>query len=226
MQDLLDKYITAEVLQRVAAAHDDNRRLFVGTTNLDYDQTWVWNMGLIAKQGGAESLELYKKVLRASASPPIAFPPVEIAGHLFGDGGVRQNIVVIGLAGDEKPQPPKYGPGTIYVIHNGKETKPPHALSNSALHIAGPVLDTMLTSSMETLLLRSYFAAHARGYRFKLVAIPDAPDIGHNALAFDHQQMQVCFDVGYALARQPDPWLTQPRALDDIPGWAFELMGM
>jgi hypothetical protein len=226
MQELLDKYITAEVLQRVAAAHDDNRRLFVGTTNLDYDQTWVWNMGLIAKQGGPEALELYKKVLRASASPPIAFPPVEIAGHLFGDGGVRQNIVVIGLAGDEKPQPPKYGPGTIYVIHNGKETRPPHALSNSALHIAGPVLDTMLTSSMETLLLRSYFAAHARGYRFKLVAIPDAPDIGHNALAFDHQQMQVCFDAGYALARQPDPWLTQPRALDDIPGWAFELMGM
>jgi hypothetical protein len=33
--------------------------LFVGTTNIDYGQTWVWNMSLIAKAG---DLELYRKV--------------------------------------------------------------------------------------------------------------------------------------------------------------------
>ncbi len=125
LQALLDKYVTAEVLQRVAAAHDEHRRLWVGTTNLDYGQTWIWNMGMIAKEGTPEALELYKQVLRASAAPPIAFPPVEIAGYLFVDGGVRQNLVVVGLAGKEKPKPPKYGPGTVFVVHNGQQAKTP-----------------------------------------------------------------------------------------------------
>ena len=98
LEATIAKYITREVLQRVAAAYDDNRHLWVGTTNLDYNQTWVWNMTRIAKDGGPDALELYRKVLLASAAPPVAFPPVEIAGHLFGDGGVRENVIVVGFA--------------------------------------------------------------------------------------------------------------------------------
>src|SRR5499427_11137164 len=60
---LLVKYVTAETLKRVAEAYDDNRMLFVGTTNIDYGQTWIWNMSLIAKAG---NLDLYRKVLQAS----------------------------------------------------------------------------------------------------------------------------------------------------------------
>src|SRR5262249_8598742 len=64
---LLVKYVKAETLKRVAEAYDENRMLFVGTTNIDYGQTWIWNMSLIAKAG---DLELYRKVLLASASFP------------------------------------------------------------------------------------------------------------------------------------------------------------
>ena len=99
LQALIAKYITAETLQRVAAAFDDNRLLMVGTTNVDYGQTWVWNMSLLAKHG---KLDLYRKVLLASASFPIVFPPVEIDGHLFVDGAARSNVVVIGMAGSER----------------------------------------------------------------------------------------------------------------------------
>ena len=222
LKGLIDKYITEELLQRVVAAHNEHRRIYVGTTNMDYQQTWVWNMGEIAIQGTPEALELYKKVLRASASPPIAFPPVEIAGHLFADGGVRQNIVVVGLAGKEKPKPPKYGPGTIYVVHNGQDSRPPHAIRNDAIHIAGPILETMLTNSMHSLLMRSYYAAHARGYNFRLVAIPDDLNVGHNALAFNQEQMQGTFNVGYKLGQTPDPWSRKPDVMEDIPDWALD----
>jgi predicted acylesterase/phospholipase RssA len=42
------------------------------------------------------NLDLYRKVLLASASFPIVFPPVEIDGHLFIDGAARSNIVILG----------------------------------------------------------------------------------------------------------------------------------
>lgn len=221
LQELLDRYITEETLKRVADAYDNNRRLWVGTTNLDYEQTWVWNLTLIAKEG---DLELYKQVLRASASPPVAFPPVEIQGHLFADGGTRQNLVVVGLTGTERPPPPRHGPGTVYLIQNGKESNPPAPVRNSLVGIAGSSLDVMLTNSMESLLLRAYLAARAHGYRFKIVSIPQHVDIGHNALAFDPQQMRAGFDAGYALGRQPDPWSTAPPFVKDLPEWALKLM--
>ena len=100
LRALIAKHITAETLERVAAAYDDNRFLLVGTTNIDYGQTWVWNMSLIAKDG---NLELYREVLLASASFPIVFPPVEIDGHLFVDGAARSNVVIAGWGGPSDP---------------------------------------------------------------------------------------------------------------------------
>ena len=103
LQALIAKYITAETLERVAAAADDNRLIMAGTTNIDYGQTWVWNLSLIAKDG---DLDLYRKVLLASASFPILFPPVEIDGHLFVDGAARSNVIVIGHAVDRTNRQP------------------------------------------------------------------------------------------------------------------------
>jgi predicted acylesterase/phospholipase RssA len=80
LQEMIARYITEETLERVAKAFDEGRFIAVGTTNIDYEQTWIWNLSLIAK---ASDLELYRKVLLASASFPIVFPPVEINGHLF-----------------------------------------------------------------------------------------------------------------------------------------------
>src|SRR4029453_16742551 len=98
LRAMLVKYVTAETLKRVSEAYDENRMLFVGTTDIDYGQTWVWNMTAIAKAG---DVELYRKVLLASASFPIVFPPVEIDGHLFVDGAARSNLVVPGMFGSQ-----------------------------------------------------------------------------------------------------------------------------
>lgn len=222
LQALLDKYITAEVLQRVAAAHDEHRGLLVGTTNLDYGQTWVWNMGMIASEGTPEALELYKKVLRASAAPPIVFPPVEMFGYLFVDGGVRQNLVVVGLAGTEKPKPPQFGPGTVFVVQNGQKKSRPQAVRNDALHLAGPALGVLMSNSTDGQLLRAYTAAKVRGYEFRMVSIPDDADVGQNFLAFDTQQMRTSFNLGYELGRSADPWQHTPPILQDIPTWLLD----
>ena len=219
LRSLIAKYITAETLQRVATAFDDNRLLVVGTTNVDYGQTWLWNMSLIAKHG---KLDLYRKVLLASASFPIVFPPVEIDGHLFVDGAARSNVVVIGMAGSEQAAPPLYGPGNVYLISNGKFQHPPAALRRALGDVAATTVGVMMDQSMQTALTRSYFGAQFLGYAFKMVAIPDEVQIGSDPLAFDPEQMRAAFDAGRALAKQPEPWSSKPPDVGDIPPWAMD----
>src|SRR5262245_43076987 len=216
---LLVKYVSAETLKRVAEAYDANRMLFVGTTNIDYGQTWIWNMSLIAKAG---DLELYRRVLLASASFPIVFPPVDIDGHLFVDGAARSNLVVPGLFGRQKPNPPLHGPGNLYLIDNGKVTAPPSALVRRLGPIAATTISVMMEQSMQTALSRSYFGTKVLGYSFKMVGIPDDVDVGNDVLAFDPTQMRAAFDAGRALAMQPEPWKSTPPNSGDLPSWAFK----
>lgn len=219
LRALIAKYITEETLTRVAAAYDDNRLLVVGTTNIDYAQTWVWNMSLIAKAG---ELDLYRNVLLASASFPIIFPPVEIEGHLFVDGAARSNVVVVGMGGTAKPKPSLYGPGNLYMIDNGRLNHPPEALRRALGDVAATTVSVMMDQSMQTALTRSYFGAKLLGYNFNLVAIPDDVDIGNDPLAFDPEQMRAAFEAGRSLAKHPNPWSASPANLGDVPSWALE----
>jgi hypothetical protein len=221
LRAMLAKYVTAETLKRVAAAYDENRMLVVGTTNIDYAQTWVWNMTMIAKAG---ELELYRDVLLASASFPIVFPPVEIDGHLFVDGAARSNVVVPGMGGQQKPNPPLYGPGNFYLIDNGRVTEPPRALIRALGEVAATTISVMMEQSMQTAVTRSYFGTRVLGYSFNMVGIPDGVDIGNDVLAFDPVQMRAAFDAGRALAAEDNPWQNVPTNSGDIPPWALKQM--
>lgn len=221
LREMLVKYVTAETLTRVAAAYDDNRMLFVGTTNIDYGQTWVWNMTMIAKAG---KLDLYRDVLLASASFPIVFPPVEIDGHLFVDGAARSNLVIPGMGGEQKPNPPLHGPGNLYLIDNGKITAPPQALVRALGEIAATTISVMMEQSMQTAVTRSYFGTRVLGYNFNIVGIPDHVDVGNDVLAFDPTQMRAAFDAGRALGAQQNPWQNMPTNSGDIPSWALKQM--
>jgi hypothetical protein len=219
LRAMIAKYITADTLKRVAAEYDKYRMLVVGTTNIDYGQTWVWNMTMIAKAG---DLELYRKVLLASASFPIVFPPVEIDGHLFVDGAARSNLVVPGMGGQTRPNPPLYGAGNLWLLNNGKVTTPPQALILALGPVAATTISVMMEQSMQTALTRSYFGAKVLGYSFNMVGIPDGVNIGNDPLAFDPAQMRAAFDAGHTLGTEANPWQSAPLNSGDIPPWVFK----
>jgi hypothetical protein len=191
----------------------------VGTTNVDYGQTWIWNMSLIARDG---KLDLYRKVLLASASFPIVFPPVEIDGHLFVDGAARSNLVVPGMGGITKPKPPLHGKGNVFIINNGRLNHPPEALRRALGDVAATTISVMMDQSMQTALTRSYFGTQFLGYAFNMAAIPDSVGIGKDPLAFDPKQMRAAFEAGRTMAKQANPWKGAPTSSGDIPSWAMD----
>ena len=102
LAELLERLIDENLLQAVAAEHNKGRRLLVGTTQLDAERQVIWNMGAIAASGHPDALKLFRQVLRASASIPVAFKPVYIRVQAAGqeydemhvDGGVRAEVML------------------------------------------------------------------------------------------------------------------------------------
>ena len=126
------------------------------------------------------------------------------------------------MGGIQKPNPPLHGPGSLYLIDNGKVTQPPQALVQALGPIAATTVSVMMEQSMQTALTRSYFGTKMLGYSFHMVGIPDDVNIGNDVLAFDPAQMRAAFDAGRMLAMQQDPWKSIPPSTGDIPSWAFK----
>ncbi len=101
----LEQTVDAAFLQAIARAHESGRRLYIGTVDLDSQRFIVWNMGLIATSGHPGAVQLFRNVMLASASVPIAFPPVffdvETEGgrrydEMHVDGAVAANLFYSG----------------------------------------------------------------------------------------------------------------------------------
>jgi len=75
----------------------------IGTTNLDAERPVIWDMGAIATSGKPEALELFRKVLLASAAIPAVFPPgfVKVASganvydEMHVDGGATREVFLL-----------------------------------------------------------------------------------------------------------------------------------
>jgi len=100
--ELVDHYVTLQLLQAIAEERTKGRLLLVATTDLDEQRTVIWDLGRIAAEGGQRGRRLFRDVLVASASIPGVFPPVlirvEDAGVQFDemhvDGGTTASLFI------------------------------------------------------------------------------------------------------------------------------------
>lgn len=226
---LLDEYIDEQLLHEVAQAHKQGRRLYMGTVDLDSRSFMVWNMGLIAQHGDEQALALFRKIMLASSSVPIAFPPVlfevEAQGRRYDemhiDGFVWANVFLhagvfdpAALQGSPRREP---GREDIYVIHNGQLSAPPAPTPRSLRSIAVRAIDITGRSGIVGDLYREYTFAQRNQADFHWVTIGEdvvLPDL----TAFDPSQMAALFQSGYDAAMAGPAWRTLPPGFQDKAG--------
>lgn len=204
LRDLVESYVTPELLRQIAIEHDKGRRLLIVTTNLDAQETVIWDMGVLAKQGGDQAVKLFRAVLLASASIPGVFPPVMIPGvdgqgrlveEMHVDGGVITPFLGIpeSMLTVTTPTPAPRGT-TLYVLVNGQIGRTERITRGTLPAILARVYDTMSKANLRTSLALNLAFAERNGLGLHVAAIPDG--IEASSLDFDPASMAELFERG------------------------------
>lgn len=214
LRNLVETYCTPVMLHEIAQEHAKGRRLLIATTNLDSQQTVVWDMGAIASQGGSDALKLFRDVLVASAAIPGVFPPViipigEADGHeideLHVDGGVTAPFVSIpeALYFWETPNQPKQR-SRIFVLINGKVDPTFAVVRGGAPTILARAYDTMMKTNLRVHLAANRAFAERNGMAFSVSEIPRDAESG--SLNFQPESMKRLFELGEDRALAGTAW--------------------
>ncbi|WP_372013603.1 patatin-like phospholipase family protein [Pseudoxanthomonas sp. 10H] len=221
---LIERYVDAALLAQVAQAHRQGRRLYMGTVDLDTRSFVVWNMGMIAGHGDERALALFRKIMLASSSVPIAFPPVlfevEAGGRrhdeMHVDGFVWANVFLNAGLFQTSTLYERAGRGParedIFVIHNGQLTAPPASTPRSLRAVAVRTIDVSARSSIVGDLYREYAFARRGNADFHWITIDERvrlPDL----TAFDPSQMDGLYRAGYQAALDGPAWRNRPPGM-------------
>ena len=227
LQGLIEKYVTDDVIRSVALAHQTGRRLYIGTTDLDASRLVIWNMGVVAASNSPEASDLFRKILLASASIPIIFPPVyipvEVGGEIYEemhvDGGVATQVFFYGdiMNFDDAVRAAglsSIGAGRIYIIQNMQSIPLFEPVKSNLVAISIKTIMGLLANQGNGDLYRIYTVAQREGIKFKLVFIPSDFELQPSEI-FDPVVMEKLFDLGYHMALSGDPWQNHPPGYKD-----------
>jgi len=223
---LIARHVDGAFLRDIAGAHGRGRRLYIGTVDLDSQQFVVWNMGLIASSGHPQALDLFRKVMLASASIPIAFPPVffevEAGGRRYDemhvDGGVGARVFV--HAGVFRPSLilERAGRGAgredIFVIHNGQFHNQASPTPRTLGGIARRVIEASGRAGLAGDLHRIHAFAQRGQASFHWVTIADSVELAGSEI-FDPVRMAELYEIGHNTARAGPVWSVEPPGLVD-----------
>jgi len=225
---LIARHVDAEFLRKIAEAHNRGRRLYIGTVDLDSQQFVVWNMGLIAASGRPGALDLFRKVMFASASVPIAFPPVffkvEAGGRLYDemhvDGAVAATVFLHGGVFRPSLIRERAGLGAgredIFVIHNGQLHSDSSPTPRSLPGITARVIEASGRAGVVGALFMIFAFARREQASFQWVTIPQGVEIPGTEV-FDPVKMTELYNVGYRTALAGPVWTVDPPGLQEQP---------
>jgi predicted acylesterase/phospholipase RssA len=226
LRELIGRFVTPELMQAVATEHNKGRRLFVVTTNLDFQRPVLWNMGRIANSGNPKAAELFRDVLVASASIPAVFPPVYFdvqSGdrrfkEMHVDGGVTAQVFSVPMAAAMSTiRSLEHRQRNIYVVINNRVAPQFDMPQRSLLSIAGRSISTMIKMQGASGTRDLYYLAEALQAEYHLAYIGD--DFTEvSPRPFDRGYMNKLFAYGYELGRRGYPWKKLPPGMDPNAG--------
>lgn len=225
LRQLVRDYVTPEMLTELAREHARGRRLFISTTNLDAQRNVVWDIGAIAASGHPKALNLIREVMVASASIPVAFPPVYIPVEKDGkvydemhvDGGVISQFIVYDayllpkeIEEDAKAyETYKAIRKNVYVIINNKLGPVGEAVSPHLYPIATRSIATLIKSQAKGSLAYSYLLTKRDDFSLHYIVIPESFD-SLSAEPFDPVAMRKTFNLGFSLGKEGASWESLP----------------
>jgi Patatin-like phospholipase len=217
---LISRYANQDMMNAIATEYQKGRLLLIGTTNLDVQRPVIWNIGAIAASGKPEALDLFRKILLASASVPGVFPPVMIDVEADGqhyqemhvDGGaVAQTFLIPASVGQlANFRAKQYArQRTAYVIRNARLDPDWASVDRRLLSILGRSINTMIHYSGYNDIVRIYFTSQRDGVDYKLAYIGSDFDFPHKE-NFDPAYMKALFEYGHAEAQTNTVWHSAP----------------
>jgi Patatin-like phospholipase len=213
--------IDEKMIKGLAAGSEAGRTLAVSATNLDLGRQRFWNLGLEA-QAAAKSGDNDRvvRMLMASAAIPAVFPPIEIDGFVYGDGGVSANVLLRLDAADPdaflqrwiREHPGQRLPRIRYwIIVNNQLQHVPKVVELAWPSIISPSLAVSIRQA--TIAEIRWLGAQAdyvdsvrhTNIEVRVVAIPDdwRPPVPGE---FKQQTMESLSDLGRKLGADPASW--------------------
>ena len=223
IRGLLVEYIDDDFLVALANEGRKGRKLLISTTNLDAMRPVVWDVTAIAVSDEPHALQLIRDILLASASIPVAFPPVmfevEANGQLYDemhvDGGVTSQVFFhpAGLRFDEGLEMLDVpGRPTLYVIRNSKVWSEWESVDRSLVPIASRTISSLIRTQGIGDLVQIYVVAKEDGIDMRYTSIPEDFNMESNE-AFDMDYMQALFQRGYEDTKMGVVW-RDPQVLE------------
>ena len=221
LYQLISKFIDEAFLRKVAHEYTaKNRWLLIGTTNLDAGVPVVWNMGKIASIGTPEALELFRRIMLASASIPGAFSPImfdfEVAGQSFQemhvDGGAVTQVFLYPSALSQRAQDLKLklqSQRNAYIIRNSRLDPQWRETERGTISIVQRAISSLIQTQGVGDLYRIYHTTQLDGVSFNLAFI--GPDFKFpHTTEFDTAYMQALFEYGYKQGLGGKEWQKYP----------------
>ena len=208
-------------VEQMAAQSKAGKVLVISATNLDLERRRAWSVGIEAETAvKTGELDRVHKIMLASSAIPVAFPPVEIDGFLYVDGGVTANLFLRLAPRDpnsmiqrwKRAYPDKPFPRLRYwIIVNNWLTPPPKTVQPTWPAILAPTESTMVRSATHTeaqwLAAEADYVNSLEGFdiEIRVIAIPESwrPPVPGD---FKKETMDSLADLGRKMGADPASW--------------------
>jgi predicted acylesterase/phospholipase RssA len=220
LRQLVDAYVTDEMIREIAREAAKGRLLLVATTDVASGESVVWDLGAIAKNGGSSARALICDVLVASASVPGMFPPVII--RVAEDGTNDDQAHVDGAATVPFFVPPallqsagnvRGGRTAVFVIVDGSLSAGAQTTRLTARAILSRSIRVGLDHLLMTTLQLTAATAQLEGADLEYSSLPadyPLPD----AFDFSARTRRPLFHYAYQCAESGRLWTALPSADD------------